>query len=224
MIISRSHSAYSTTNWRSTRWKLHTPRSCGAMSHTLSTSAALPLHGHSQRTIGSTLKSSRMSSAVFFSPHVSYRPARHHYHQPRRRPHRRSPHLTFIEQNLRAHLSHPFRCSSRYLGTVGRTRAHYARHLLPRCAPRRAPIEHERARRHPVQDDCASPHSFFFLFLLLSACAHRLAQSEADLTEDEHVVGFKIISTDDLDDFGIDEVIRRIRARIGDNPVYLRRV
>src|SRR5712691_3613242 len=30
-----------------------------------------------------------------------------------------------------------------------------------------------------------------------------IAQSEADLTEDEDVVGFKVISTDDLDDFGI---------------------
>jgi hypothetical protein len=48
------------------------------------------------------------------------------------------------------------------------------------------------------------------------------AQGEADLTEDEDVVGFKLISTDDLDDFGIDEVIRRIRARIKDSPVYLR--
>ena len=48
------------------------------------------------------------------------------------------------------------------------------------------------------------------------------AQSEADLVEDEEVVGFKVISTDDLDDFGIDEVIRRIRARIKDSPVYLR--
>jgi agmatinase len=46
-------------------------------------------------------------------------------------------------------------------------------------------------------------------------------QSEADLTEDE-VVGFKVVSTDDLDDFGIDEVIRRIRERIGNSPVYLR--
>jgi agmatinase len=44
------------------------------------------------------------------------------------------------------------------------------------------------------------------------------------MTEDEDVVGFKVISTDDIDDLGIHEVIRRIRARIGDNPVYLRRV
>lgn len=44
---------------------------------------------------------------------------------------------------------------------------------------------------------------------------------EADMTADDEVVGFKIISTDDLDDIGINEVIRRIRERIGDSPVYL---
>jgi len=37
----------------------------------------------------------------------------------------------------------------------------------------------------------------------------------------DEIVGFKIISTDDLDDIGINEVIRRIRERIGDSPVYL---
>lgn len=42
------------------------------------------------------------------------------------------------------------------------------------------------------------------------------------MTVDDEIVGFKIISTDDLDDIGIDEVIRRIRERIGDSPVYLR--
>ncbi|KAI0003815.1 arginase family-domain-containing protein [Russula compacta] len=45
--------------------------------------------------------------------------------------------------------------------------------------------------------------------------------SEVDLREDEDVVGFKIISTDDIDDIGIHEVIRRIREHIGDSPVYL---
>jgi hypothetical protein len=49
------------------------------------------------------------------------------------------------------------------------------------------------------------------------------AQDEADLIQDEDV-GFSVISTDDIDDIGINEVIRRIRARIADNPVYLRRV
>jgi len=48
-------------------------------------------------------------------------------------------------------------------------------------------------------------------------------QSEADITDDDDV-GFKIISTDDIDDIGVDEVIRLIRARIGNNPVYLRQV
>ena len=42
------------------------------------------------------------------------------------------------------------------------------------------------------------------------------------MTVDEEVVGFKIISTDDIDDIGVNEVIRRIRERIGDSPVYLR--
>jgi len=44
--------------------------------------------------------------------------------------------------------------------------------------------------------------------------------SEADMTDDDDI-GFKVISTDDLDDIGVDEVIRLIRARIGNNPVYL---
>ncbi|KAI9507812.1 arginase family-domain-containing protein [Russula earlei] len=45
--------------------------------------------------------------------------------------------------------------------------------------------------------------------------------SEADLIKDESYVGFKVISTDDIDDVGISEVIRRIRERVGANPVYL---
>ncbi|KAH9964187.1 Arginase/deacetylase [Russula dissimulans] len=47
--------------------------------------------------------------------------------------------------------------------------------------------------------------------------------SEADMMDDDDV-GFKVISTDDIDDIGVDEVIRLIRARIGNNPVYLRQV
>lgn len=49
------------------------------------------------------------------------------------------------------------------------------------------------------------------------------AKQEADLIQDEDV-GFSVISTDDIDDIGINEVIQRIRTRIADNPVYLRRV
>ncbi|EEB90388.1 hypothetical protein MPER_11413, partial [Moniliophthora perniciosa FA553] len=41
-----------------------------------------------------------------------------------------------------------------------------------------------------------------------------------DLETDENV-GFQLISTDDIDDLGIPEIVRRIRSRIGDTPVYL---
>ncbi|KIY73537.1 Arginase/deacetylase [Cylindrobasidium torrendii FP15055 ss-10] len=42
----------------------------------------------------------------------------------------------------------------------------------------------------------------------------------SDLQNDQEV-GFQIISTDDIDDLGIPEIVRLIRARIGDSPVYL---
>ncbi|KAI0094187.1 Arginase/deacetylase [Irpex rosettiformis] len=41
-----------------------------------------------------------------------------------------------------------------------------------------------------------------------------------DLEHDQSV-GFEVISTDDIDDFGIADIIKRIRTRIGDSPVYL---
>ncbi|KAJ7157163.1 arginase deacetylase [Mycena filopes] len=41
-----------------------------------------------------------------------------------------------------------------------------------------------------------------------------------DLENDESV-GFQLISTDDIDDLGISEIIRRIRYRVGTSPVYL---
>ncbi|KAJ7045043.1 Arginase/deacetylase [Mycena alexandri] len=41
-----------------------------------------------------------------------------------------------------------------------------------------------------------------------------------DLDNDESV-GFQLISTDDIDDLGISEIIRRIRHRVGTSPVYL---
>lgn len=40
--------------------------------------------------------------------------------------------------------------------------------------------------------------------------------------ENDSSVGFQLISTDDIDDLGVAEIIRRIRARVGDTPVYLR--
>ncbi|KAJ7665091.1 Arginase/deacetylase [Mycena polygramma] len=39
--------------------------------------------------------------------------------------------------------------------------------------------------------------------------------------EDDAAVGFQLISTDDIDDLGIPEIIRRIRERVGNSPVYL---
>ncbi|KAG9222365.1 hypothetical protein CCMSSC00406_0002700 [Pleurotus cornucopiae] len=39
--------------------------------------------------------------------------------------------------------------------------------------------------------------------------------------ENDQAVGFQLISTDDIDDLGIPEVVRRIRDRVGDSPVYL---
>jgi hypothetical protein len=105
------------------------------------------------------------------------------------------------------------------MGAVGRTRAHHARHLLPRRAPRRPLVKYERARQHPVQDDRASRHRRSFLSLLHTRILTHAGRGRSDGGQ---VVGFEVVSTDDLDDFGIDEVIRQIRERIGKNPGYLR--
>ena len=42
-----------------------------------------------------------------------------------------------------------------------------------------------------------------------------------DIQNDESV-GFQLISTDDIDDFGIPTIITQIRQRVGKSPVYLR--
>ncbi|KAJ7442293.1 arginase family-domain-containing protein [Mycena latifolia] len=39
--------------------------------------------------------------------------------------------------------------------------------------------------------------------------------------EHDNSVGFQVISTDDIDDYGIAQVVKKIRQRIGDSPVYL---
>lgn len=39
--------------------------------------------------------------------------------------------------------------------------------------------------------------------------------------EHDKSVGFQLITTDDVDDLGIPEIIKRIRRRVGDSPVYL---
>ncbi|KAG8998106.1 hypothetical protein FRB94_007195 [Tulasnella sp. JGI-2019a] len=41
-----------------------------------------------------------------------------------------------------------------------------------------------------------------------------------DLVHDASI-GFELITTDDIEDLGIPEIIRRIRKRVGDSPVYL---
>ena len=46
-------------------------------------------------------------------------------------------------------------------------------------------------------------------------------QGVADL-ENDASVGFQLISTDDIDDHGVAAIIKRIRDRVGDSPVYLR--
>ncbi|CAK5264793.1 unnamed protein product [Mycena citricolor] len=41
-----------------------------------------------------------------------------------------------------------------------------------------------------------------------------------DVQNDE-AVGFQIVSTEDIDDWGINMVIKKIRQRVGSSPVYL---
>ncbi|KAK2461465.1 hypothetical protein APHAL10511_005928 [Amanita phalloides] len=43
---------------------------------------------------------------------------------------------------------------------------------------------------------------------------------EHDLANDK-AVGFQVITTDDIDDLGVGEIIHRIRRRVGNGPVYL---
>ncbi|RXW18505.1 hypothetical protein EST38_g7341 [Candolleomyces aberdarensis] len=49
----------------------------------------------------------------------------------------------------------------------------------------------------------------------------RCKMSDISDLENDAAVGFQIVTTDDIDDLGIPEVIKRIRNRIGDSPVYL---
>jgi agmatinase len=41
------------------------------------------------------------------------------------------------------------------------------------------------------------------------------------LIEHDEEVGFELILADDIDDLGTDEIVKHIRQRIGDSPVYL---
>jgi agmatinase len=40
--------------------------------------------------------------------------------------------------------------------------------------------------------------------------------------ENDREVGFALITADDIDDLGANQVVHRIRDRVGDMPVYLR--
>ncbi|KAJ7439459.1 arginase deacetylase [Mycena latifolia] len=42
-----------------------------------------------------------------------------------------------------------------------------------------------------------------------------------DMVEHDEAVGFAVISTEDIDDYGIEQVIKKIRDRVGTGPVYL---
>ncbi|KAL4269197.1 arginase family protein [Pleurotus pulmonarius] len=70
--------------------------------------------------------------------------------------------------------------------------------------------------------------TFFYLAheegLMSNTSVHagiRCKLAGVDDIENDQEVGFQLISTDDIDDLGIPEVVRRIRERVGDSPVYL---
>ncbi|KAJ7334160.1 Arginase/deacetylase [Mycena albidolilacea] len=72
-------------------------------------------------------------------------------------------------------------------------------------------------------------HGSFFAIaaeegLLTNTSVHagiRCKMHGAEDIEHDDSVGFQVISTDDIDDYGIRKVIKKIRQRIGNNPVYL---
>ncbi|KAK6992253.1 arginase deacetylase [Favolaschia claudopus] len=72
-------------------------------------------------------------------------------------------------------------------------------------------------------------HGSFFAIaaeegLLTNTSIHagiRCKMHALDDIEHDGSVGFQVISTDDIDDYGIRKVIKKIRERIGKNPVYL---
>lgn len=42
------------------------------------------------------------------------------------------------------------------------------------------------------------------------------------MIEHDEEVGFELIMADDIDELGTDEIVKHIRQRIGNSPVYLR--
>jgi hypothetical protein len=51
-----------------------------------------------------------------------------------------------------------------------------------------------------------------------------LDEQGPELIKHDEEVGFDLIMADDIDDLGTDDIIKHIRQRIGDSPVYLRYV
>ncbi|KAF8216517.1 Ureohydrolase [Mycena galopus ATCC 62051] len=72
-------------------------------------------------------------------------------------------------------------------------------------------------------------HGSFFAIaaeegLLTNTSVHAGIRCKMHATEDidhDNSVGFQVISTDDIDDYGIRKVVQKIRERIGERPVYL---
>lgn len=55
------------------------------------------------------------------------------------------------------------------------------------------------------------------MFLSLLILAEQAATYVHDAT-----VGFQLISAEDIDDYGVEGIVKAIRKRVGDRPVYLR--
>ncbi|KAI5117884.1 hypothetical protein M0805_002275 [Coniferiporia weirii] len=81
----------------------------------------------------------------------------------------------------------------------------------------------------PVTEQSRVTHGTFFHIaaeegLMSGLCIHagiRCKMFGPGDIENDDAVGFQVISTEDIDDLGIPEIIKRIRARVGDTPVYL---
>ena len=83
--------------------------------------------------------------------------------------------------------------------------------------------QHQRPRRYPLQARCMSAQNQNLNFVLLrTKLMYALIRQGVGDLENDASVGFQVISTDDIDDYGVTEIIKRIRTRVGDTPVYLR--
>lgn len=80
-----------------------------------------------------------------------------------------------------------------------------------------------------ITDQSRVTHGTFFYIaaqenLMTNSSIHagiRCKMLGAGDIDNDNTVGFQLISTDDIDELGVTEIIKRIRARVGDTPVYL---